>query len=107
MHDSAHGKLTGAANVLHESESAGTQSRLPTGQVRSTAIGVRGGREDSGVASESWVDIARHSTARGGQKRVGRARRVEGARARQGTALGKGAGGRHDLRVIASSHVVI
>jgi hypothetical protein len=99
--------LTSTSDILHESESAGTQSRLPTSQVRSTAIGARSGRQDSSVACESWVDITRHSAARRGQKRVGRARRVEGARARQGTALGKGAGGGHDLRVIASSHVVV
>jgi hypothetical protein len=100
-------RLTGTPDVLHESESAGTQSRLPTSQVRSTAIGACGGSQYSGVASESWVDITRHSAARGGQKRVGRARCVKGARARQGTALGEGAGCGHDLRVIASSHVVV
>ena len=100
-------KLTSISDVLHESESAGSQRRLPTSQVRSTAIGARSGRQYSGVAGEAWVDIARHSTARSGQKRVGRACCVEGARARKGTALSEGAGGGHDLRPIASSSVVV
>ena len=100
-------KLTRISNVLHESKSAGTQRRLPTSKVRSTAIGARSGRQYSGVASQTWIGIARHSTARGAQKRVGRACCVEGARAGKGTALCEGAGGGHHLRVIASSTILV